>query len=89
MTDFTPLHTLKLKQAFHDHVEFKKVVQDEDLLKTLFDVTTRGQIFVMDDTEIGSSNFVLDSKGIGADRIIKVLNSKHEELFLWRIDGVM
>ncbi len=87
--DFSPLLRLKLKEAFDDQQKFQIVACNDDFLAELFEWTNRGRIFIHDDAEAGHSIFVTDTSGLGADKTFAVGNTRHKDLFLWHIDGVL
>ena len=87
--DSSVIRELRLKEAFVDIQKFQAVQSDADLLTELFEWTNRGLIFIHDDEEKGHSVFVTDTKGLGADKIFRIYNAPHKEIFLWHIDGVL
>ena len=87
--DCTALHRLRLKDAFGDVQQFQDVTCDAEFLEELFEWTIRGIIFIYDDDDAGHSVFVADTRGLGSDKTLRVLNATHKDLFLWHIDGVM
>lgn len=87
--DFTPIIRLRLKDAFGDQKVFQMVSNDCDYLDYLFEWTDRGNVFIIDDANIGHSIFILDTRGLGTDKTFKVINRSHKDLFLWHIDGVL
>lgn len=89
MPDFTAISQLRIRQLYEGDTLFSQCSSMEDLLKELFETTNRGQIFVWDDKRLKHSVFLEDSQGKGVNRILKVENVDHRDLFLWHIDGVM
>lgn len=87
--DFTPINRLRLKEAFGDIQKFQTIQRDDDYLIDLFEWTNRGTVYVHDDENKGHSTFVTDTKGLGADKTLKITNSSNKDLFLWHIDGVL
>lgn len=87
--DYSPIKKLKLKEAFADHSKFRSVRCDEDYLAELFEWSDRGTIFIHDDADAGYSVFITDTKNLGADKMFKVSNPSHRDIFLWHIDGVL
>ena len=87
--DFSFLEALQLKKAFADNLKFQSVVTDSDYLNELFEHSNRGKVFIHDDENKGFSTFVTDTNGLGADKIFKIYNTPHKDLFLWHIDGVL
>lgn len=87
--DSSVIRGLRLKEAFEDIEKFKAVQSDADFLTELFEWTNRGLVFIHDDEDKGNSVFVTDTKGLGADKIFRIDNVPHKEIFLWHIDGVL
>lgn len=87
--DCTAINRLKLKEAFEDQSDFQNVTCDPDYLVTLFEWNQRGTIYIHDDASVGHSIFINNTHGLGADKIFKILNPYHKDLFLWHIDGVL
>lgn len=87
--DSSVIRGLRLKEAFEDIQKFQTVQSDADLLTELFEWTNRGLVFIHDDEYKGHSVFITDTKGLGADKIFRIDNAHHKEIFLWHIDGVL
>jgi|GEM_PF-1903115 len=86
--DFSPITTLKLKEAFKGTL-FDEVENDTDYIKCLFEHGNSAQLFACDSNEKGYSTFISDTSGVGKDKCFIVRNNKHIDVFLWRIDGVL
>lgn len=89
MPDFTAINNLRLKSLYASEEKFSQVQSDVDFLTELFEVENQGLVFVWDDKSKEHSTYVSDTKGIGSNRILKVINKNHVDTFLWHIDGVM
>lgn len=89
MADFTAIAQFRFRQLYGDDNKFSLCSNFNDLFDELFETTNRGLVFDWDDKSQSHSVFIDNSRGIGADRILKVNNPRHEDLFLWHIDGVM
>lgn len=87
--DLSPIKKLKLKEAFKDIEKFQNIISEKDYMEELFDATTRGLILIFDDESAGHTVFTSDSKGFGSDKLFRIINVKHKNIFLWRIDGVL
>ncbi len=87
--DFTPIDQLELKDAFCDNSKFQSINNSEDYLSELFECENRGQLFVYDDSDKGHSIYVQNTFGLGLDKVFKVHNKEHKDVFLWHIDGIL
>lgn len=65
-----------------------KLTEDERL-ETLFEATIRATAWITDDDEAGHSIFVFDTNGVNKDKLLVVHNPAREEIYLWKIDGVL
>lgn len=89
MRRYAAITRLKLKEAFADIQKFQEVNEENDFLHELFECDNRSILFVYDDADRGYSIFVLDTKGLGRDKVFAIKNSNHKDVFLWHIDGVL
>lgn len=87
--DFSAINNLKLKAAFNDVLAFSKAQNNDDFLNELFENDNRGTIYVCDCEDLGHSKFIIDTKGIGNNKIFTITNPLHQDVFLWHIDGVV
>ncbi|MBE6316735.1 MAG: hypothetical protein E7078_08865 [Bacteroidales bacterium] len=79
--DFTPIDQLVLKEAFSDNSKFQNINNGDDFLTELFECKNRGQLFVYDDIEKGYSTYVENTFGLGLDKVFKVHNKEHKDVF--------
>lgn len=86
---FKAIKQLKLKEAFVGNQKFDSITEDDDFLKELFECESRAQLYICDDNLVGHSVFIPNTEGIGKDKVFKVKNSEHKDVFLWHIDGVL
>ena len=86
---FEAIERLKLKEAYGDFEEFKRISSDEDWLDVLFECSNRGRLYVYDDPEVGHVVYVNDTNGLGSDKVFDLENKSHKEVYLWHIDGVL
>ena len=68
---------------------FSKAQNNDDFLNELFENDNRGTIYVCDCEDLGHSKFIIDTKGIGNNKIFTITNPLHQDVFLWHIDGVV
>ncbi len=87
--NFGPIDQLELKEAFSDNSKFQNIKNSEDYLTELFECENRGLLFVYDDSDKGHSTYVENTFGLGLDKVFKVHNKEHKDVFLWHIDGVL
>lgn len=87
--DFTPIYQLDLKKAFSDNSKFQNINNGDDFLTELFECEDRGLLFVFDDSDKGHSTYVENTFGLGLDKVFKIHNKQHKDVFLWHIDGVL
>lgn len=87
--DFTAVKQLKLKDAFKADAKFSGISTDEDYLSVLFETKNNSRLFVYDNASLGYSTFITNTYGIGADKVFKIANNTHKDVFLWHIDGVL
>lgn len=87
--DFRPIDQLRLKEAFSENSKFQNINNGLDFLTELFECENRGLLFIYDDSDKGHSTYVQDTSGLGVDKVFKVHNKEHKDVFLWHIDGVL
>lgn len=86
---FEAITRLRLREAFANIQKFSECNSDEDLLNELFEHSNKGTLFVHDDADKGHSVYVQDTKGLGRDKVFEAKNTKHRDVFLFHIDGVL
>lgn len=87
--NFEVINRLRLKDAFSEFDLFQRISKDEDLLDILFECGSRRQLFVYDDAKAGHVVYIDDTKGLGSNKVFKLENNSHKDVFLWHIDGVL
>lgn len=80
---------IRFKEAFRGVSKVDIIDSDEDYLNDLCEQSSRSQVFVYDDPGCGHSIFVLDTNGLGRDKVLRLTNPNHRDLFLLHIDGVL
>ena len=87
--NFEAIKRLRLKEAFGEIGLFQQISKDEDWLNILFECDARGQLFVYDNPDVGHVVYVNNTKGLGRDKVFRLVNNNHKDVFLWHIDGVI
>ena len=87
--NYTAITQLKLKEAFKDNYIFNLVNEEKQYIDKLFETSNRGKLYVYDDANKGHCVITNDTRNIGSNKLLEVINSEHKNIFLLHIDGIL